>query len=254
MYKFGSVFGAICLLPYMHALTPEKFNEAAQQLDLSVPMAIALSLLQSAVLLGLVTFSGLWAARKLGLGAPLLDAIVLGEKPPYNLRRIALNTILLSVTVALLIAGLDALVSLMNPNILDSLAEQRPAPWKGLLASFYGGITEEIQLRLFVLSFLALGLSAVSRIFKKSDGLILSVWIFWVANVGAAVIFGLGHLPLMAELMPLTPLIVVRTILLNGMVGLVAGFLYWRRGIEMAMLFHFSADIVLHVILPMTLK
>ena len=59
------------------------------------------------------------------------------------------------------------------------------------------------------------------------------------------------HLPLTAEL---TPLIVVRVILLNGIVGLVAGILYWRRGIEIAMLLPFSANIVLHMILPIILK
>jgi len=148
----GSVFGAVCLLPYIHALTPEKFNEAAQRLDLSVPIIIALSLLQSAVILGLVTFSGLWAARKLGLGAPLLDAAHQGGKLPYNVRRCSLNTIVLGVVIAFLIVGLDALFSyLTEPNSLDRLTQQQTAPWKGFLASFNGGITEEIQMRLFVL-------------------------------------------------------------------------------------------------------
>ncbi|HEX9332266.1 MAG TPA: hypothetical protein VF896_10280 [Anaerolineales bacterium] len=34
-----------------------------------------------------------------------------------------------------------------------SLQTSRPAAWKGFLASFYGGIAEEILLRLFVMSF-----------------------------------------------------------------------------------------------------
>jgi membrane protease YdiL (CAAX protease family) len=43
----------------------------------------------------------------------------------------------------------------------------------------------------------------------------------------------------------------VRTIALNAVGGLVFGWLYWKRGIEMAMLGHFSADIVLHVLAPL---
>jgi hypothetical protein len=35
------------------------------------------------------------------------------------------------------------------------------------------------------------------------------------------------------------------------MIGIVAGFLFWRRGIEMAMVCHFFADIVLHVTPPL---
>jgi len=65
------------------------------------------------------------------------------------------------------------------------------------------------------------------------------------------VLFGLGHLPATAELVPLSSLVVTRAVVLNGVLGVVAGYLYWRQGIEMAMLCHFSADIVLHVLLPL---
>ena len=67
----------------------------------------------------------------------------------------------------------------------------------------------------------------------------------------AAVIFGLGHLPATVALVPLTPFLVVRAIALNGTLGVVAGFLFWRYGIEMAMICHFFADIVLHVTPPL---
>jgi hypothetical protein len=38
---------------------------------------------------------------------------------------------------------------------------------------------------------------------------------------------------------------------LNGLGGLAFGWLYWKRGLESAMMAHFSADIVLHVITPL---
>ena len=68
----------------------------------------------------------------------------------------------------------------------------------------------------------------------------------WLATILAAVIFGLGHLPATAALVKLTPLLIVRAILLNGVVGVATGYLYWRYGLEAAVLAHFSADIVLH--------
>ena len=49
----------------------------------------------------------------------------------------------------------------------------------------------------------------------------------------------------------LDTVVVLRTLLLNGIAGVVFGWLYWKRGLEMAMLSHFSADIVLHVIAPL---
>jgi len=41
----------------------------------------------------------------------------------------------------------------------------------------------------------------------------------------------------------------VRAIVLNGLVGVIAGWLYWRRGLESAMVAHFCADLVVHVAL-----
>jgi membrane protease YdiL (CAAX protease family) len=38
---------------------------------------------------------------------------------------------------------------------------------------------------------------------------------------------------------------------LNGLGGLAFGWLYWKRGLESAIMAHFSADIVLHVITPL---
>jgi len=46
---------------------------------------------------------------------------------------------------------------------------------------------------------------------------------------------------------PLTALYVSRIIVLN-LSGVVFGWLYWKRGLENAMMAHFSTDIVLHVI------
>ena len=75
----------------------------------------------------------------------------------------------------------------------------------------------------------------------------------WTANILAAILFGLGHLPATAMLVPLTTAVMVRAIVLNGLVGVACGWLYWRKGILLAMLAHFSADIVLHVLTPLAM-
>ena len=64
----------------------------------------------------------------------------------------------------------------------------------------------------------------------------------------AAGLFGLGHLPATAALLPLTPAVIARALILNGIPGVVFGWLFWRRGLEAAMVAHFAADLVLHVI------
>jgi membrane protease YdiL (CAAX protease family) len=117
--------------------------------------------------------------------------------------------------------------------------------WKGALASLYGGITEELLCRLFLLSALAL---LLAWLLGTRDG--LRSWTFWTANLLAALLFGFGHLPATARLLPLTPLVVTRALIHNGLPGLAMGWLFWRRGLESAMLAHGVTDIVLHVLTP----
>jgi membrane protease YdiL (CAAX protease family) len=103
----------------------------------------------------------------------------------------------------------------------------------------------------FLLSFLALGIGYVSRLVTRHREVVLGLATFWTANIVSAVLFGLGHLHVTAQLVGLTPVVVMRAIVLNGILGVVAGYLFWRRGIEMAMLCHFSADVILHVVAPL---
>ncbi|MBN2313418.1 MAG: CPBP family intramembrane metalloprotease [Sedimentisphaerales bacterium] len=65
-----------------------------------------------------------------------------------------------------------------------------------------------------------------------------------------SVLFGLGHLPMTARFTEITPLVVLRAIILNGIAGITFGWLYWKKGLESAMISHFTTDIVLHVLPP----
>ena len=54
-----------------------------------------------------------------------------------------------------------------------------------------------------------------------------------------------------ATLVPLTMLVISRALLLNGLLGIAFGYLYRKRGLEAAMISHFSADLILHVLLAL---
>lgn len=111
--------------------------------------------------------------------------------------------------------------------------------WQGLLASLYGAINEEVILRLFLMSFIAWGLI---KLFKKTSRNSL----FIISIVLSSLIFGVLHLPAAAKLWSLTPFIVCRILILNGLAGVVFGFLYYRHNLLAAMIAHFSADVILH--------
>ncbi len=48
--------------------------------------------------------------------------------------------------------------------------------------------------------------------------------------------------------MQITPEVIVVALALNGIAAVSFGYLYWKRGLESAMIAHFCADFVLYVV------
>jgi hypothetical protein len=149
---------------------------------------------------------------------------------------------LVGMSSALLVAA----ISLLSPH---AAAATSTAPidwaWRGALASFYGGVVEEVECRLFLVSLFVWLLAWLNRRQVRP-------WMFVGAIVLAALLFGAGHLPAAFAIgMPHALLPIVRIVLLNALVGLVTGTLFWKFGLEHAMVAHFSADLVLHVAIPL---
>jgi membrane protease YdiL (CAAX protease family) len=248
----AAILATILLLPY--AMEVQSSAIDLTKLPIPLPIVLTLQIVQNAILFAIAIFSGLFFAGRVGLGTPILDSITRGESVADRVRSILPLSIILGVVSTLVVLGLEffyfqpaMLKELGNTASALNLQTSQPAAWKGFLASFYGGIAEEILLRLFVMSLLVwLG----GFLSKTADGKPTQA-VFWIANILAAVLFGLGHLPTTALLVPLTPLVIARAILLNGLIGVACGWLYWKRGLESAMISHFSADLVLHVLLAL---
>ena len=99
-------------------------------------------------------------------------------------------------------------------------------------------------MRFFLLTLLAWLGSKISHTVEGKP----TAMVMWIAIVIAGLVFGIAHLPTAAAMgIQLTPLYIIRTLMLNSG-GIVYGWLYWKHGLESAMLAHFSTDIVVHVI------
>jgi hypothetical protein len=122
------------------------------------------------------------------------------------------------------------------------------APWIGLpsvaslpdigtaiMAISYGGITEELTLRYGLMTFLVW---VGAKVWTT-----LPPGLYFGALLVSAVLFGAGHLPAMATLTPLTPIVILRTVGLNALLGLAFGWLFWRRGLEHAMVAHIATHL-----------
>ena len=109
-----------------------------------------------------------------------------------------------------------------------------------IIASFtYGGIVEELMMRLFLMSLIAF---ILWKIFCRKEAAIPTK-ILVISNILVAIAFAAGHLPATAMTMGLTPMIVVRCFVLNGSMGLVFGRAYRKDGIAYAMLSHIFAHV-----------
>ncbi len=246
----ASIFGLIAILPYSLAL--QGGPPPPEKLPMPLGQLIVIQLATQALLFIFAAAVGLSFARSVGLGLPVLDGIL--EKQPVwpKIKAFLPFSVIIGVVASLLIVGLDVFVfqpllkaQLGAGNGLAAGSGHTPAPWQGFLASFYGGINEEILLRLLIMSFLVW----IGRSFSKTADGKPTLAVLWVANVLAAILFGLGHLPMTSTLVALTPLVVIRAVILNGLAGVGFGYLYFRHGLESAMVSHFCADLVLHVLL-----
>ncbi|MBE5779625.1 MAG: CPBP family intramembrane metalloprotease [Clostridiales bacterium] len=104
----------------------------------------------------------------------------------------------------------------------------------------YGAVIEEIMLRLFMMSLVAFVLHLLFERKNKE----VSTAVLVAANVVSALLFAAGHLPVNEMMFGLTPMIVFRCFLLNGVFGLAFGWLYRRFGLRYAMIAHGGCHVV----------
>jgi hypothetical protein len=230
------VLGVIAVLPFVLAA----FAGKLPTWNLPMPVFIAIQVVQTTVFIGGMTALGLVLAGKTGLSLPLLDALEARRGAWLVLQRIA--------PLALVSGGLVGVLVVLSEMVLKPYMPHHPplsiAPWKGLLASLYGGIDEEIVMRLFLMSLVAwlFGLKWRTTDGRPGKGALLA------ANLLVALAFGLAHLPATARVTTLTPALVAMVVGLNSLGGVLFGYLYVERGFEAAMIAHFCGDVIIHFV------
>jgi len=183
----ASSAATLALFPCLQLLIPEQLERLPARLWV---VALAQSG-QRGLLCTFLAWLGLTLGAPHGLDAPWLRAWT--ERPP---RAPAIRPRwLLAVRCGAFAGGLVAGLSLLwpEPSSAAPTGDGFSWMWRGALASFYGGIVEEVQSRLLLVS--------------------LFVWLLMLA-------------------------------------GTVFGALYWKLGLEHAMVAHFCADLLLHVAMP----
>jgi membrane protease YdiL (CAAX protease family) len=238
----AGLLGVVAVLPFMMELVGRSIFGQAAASDVPIPLILALALLQNGILLAVTILIGLVLSERIGLRMPLIQAWTTGRRA----------SVAQAVVLPPLVAGAAVGATLVAIEVLVFLRHLPPAMhplfaiplWKRLLGSvMYGGITEELVMRLFLVSLVAW---VCGRWWRTPSGLPTS-GAFWIAIVLVAVLFGLGHLSATSAITPLTTMLVFRALVLNGIAGIAFGYLYWRRGLEAAMIGHMSAHLVMQI-------
>jgi hypothetical protein len=207
--------------------------------DSSVLALTALSLVGPALMLLVAVAVGVLLAPRVDLRAHLAARMGAGEQPARSLRGEAPLAFGLGLGTALVIAAADLMVTPFIPELETLQAQQAPLLARLAAGMLYGGIVEELLLRWGIMTLIVwLGW----RLVQGGRGTPRAGLVF-AAAVISALLFGVLHLPGLAGQIPLTPLLIARTVGLNALGGIVYGWLYWRRSLEAAMLAHAATHI-----------
>ena len=241
MLLAASIAANAAVLPYALSLGALRAAEP----PVSLPVAIVIQILQATLFFAIAIFTGLFLGQKVGLGAPIIGAWLRAEPIRGKVKPILRLSCVLGIVVAIAVFVLDRFVFSIFVEPITPFQAAHPL-WQRMLACFYGAIGEEIGLRLFIMTVFVWLTYKIART-KNNEPTAVGVWL---SIILVSVVFGLGHLPMTSLFMEITAAVVARAIILNGIAGMVFGWLYWNKGLESAMISHFSADIVLHVLLP----
>jgi membrane protease YdiL (CAAX protease family) len=230
----GVVAMTVLGVPRILAMLPELLGRV-------VPMPMPLwalvlsSVVQSSILLGLAVWGGVRLSSAVGLRAPLFEAVASGQ-PVW----IALCPQVVPGLIAGLLGGATLLACFrFAPAQIQAVQGRLAMPL--LVRLLYGGITEEMLLRWGVMTALAwLAWRFSGR--NSTGGL-------WTAIAVSALVFAVGHLPAAYLFLgSLNATVVTWVIAVNTLFGIVFGWLYWRYGLEAAIVAHALTHLVSYVV------
>lgn len=205
------------------------------------PAIKVLSLVQPTILLALAVLLGVALASKVGLSSPVAEAAAgQGEIGPAFKSQLVpglIGGVAGGVFIILMSLLWAPYLPVEVVTRLSALGQFVPLPTRLL----YGGITEELLLRW---GFMTLLVWLAWRLLQKGEKKPGTV-VYIAAILISSLVFGIGHLPVAYLLFPdatisLTWFVIVG----NSTFGLIAGYLFWQKGLESAMIAHMLAHVV----------
>ncbi len=150
------LLSTILVTPYALAIQSPSLHSV--KLPLPLLALIPIQWILTTIFCGIFAALVLLIAGRIGLGLPLVERWLAGDPSWPLARRFSFKAIIAGIVVGVAIVALEK--TLFAAQLAAEFKQLKTPPgsapvWAGFLAAFYGGSTEEILLRLFMLSFFA---------------------------------------------------------------------------------------------------
>lgn len=195
-----------------------------------------LLLINPAVLLLLSVLGGTLLYDKMGFSVPLLTGILDSNWSKVDAGSRIKSGILFGILTGFLTSGTGLLFQSYIPKEFTEISERIELTAFARLA--YGGITEELMIRYGFMTFIVW---LVSKIFGKLNN---QTYIIGIAV--STILFAIGHFPVVFSAVPDPSFILFLYVFIgNSIAGVFFGWLYWKKGLEAAIVGHMFTHIVM---------
>lgn len=210
-------------------------EEATQKFSLQTLRVLVL--INPALLLILMVTVGVLIYDKVGFRVPVFEKLLnRPDRISFSLRSILKQGVILGILSGVLIVCAARLFAPYLPVALTDPTNQ--ANLHIFTKLLYGGFFEELLTRFGLMSLFVWLLFKIVKQQTKT--------VYWTAIVLTSLLFALGHLPYVFQLVSEpTPATYAYIILGNSIGGLLCGYAYWKQGLESAFIVHFFAHLTM---------
>lgn len=228
-----AALGIVALLSLL--LAPMEMLKPAS-LDIAPLVFRSLMLVNPFFLIVAAVGIGTWLAPSVGLDAPLVRALLAGKGAGTVLRKQLLPALIVGLVTAFVLYA----YSVITTPWFATATKLPDVPMPLATKLLYGGVVEELLTRWGIMTLFVWG---GWRLLRRPDPVPPAIYV--AGATCAALLFAAGHLPLLYLMMPLPPIsLIVAVIVGNSLPGFLFGMLFWRRGLEAAMIAHASAHLL----------
>jgi len=238
-FKLGLALFVLGLIGVLSMLTanipldnlPKAVSERFSAQEIQLLMLVnPLLLVIIAILIGTALYD------KVNLQIPTIKSLLKIENPNISFLEQLKSGVLLGVASGILITLIAVFFKSFLPTEFLALGNKMSiTPLARLL---YGGLTEELLMRYGFMTLVVWTVFKISKSLKKST--------YILAILMSSLLFAAGHLPVVfGALANPSTMLIAYIILGNAATGIIFGWLYWKKGLEAAMIAHMVAHVVI---------